>query len=167
MITFAQYPLDEILPYIGNHRKTVLNTAFGPFRVKTSTNRLRCLKRNQNCVNCNKIGSLWLLQIHQEVHHNKTACFIENCEWCAITPPERKSSPHLNLYAVGAKGGLTLMTQDHIMPRCMGGSNNLNNLITMCFNCNRKKGSLTPEEWEKSRYNILNRMKRKTNEYQL
>ena len=48
---------------------------------------------------------------------------------------------HLNLYAIDDNGKEVLMTRDHIIPRCRGGSEGINNMQTMCINCNNKKGS--------------------------
>ena len=48
---------------------------------------------------------------------------------------------HLNLYAKNNKGKEVLMTKDHIIPKSLGGRNNIQNLQTMCCNCNYKKGS--------------------------
>ena len=33
-------------------------------------------------------------------------------------------------------------TIDHIIPKCLGGKNTLDNLILCCLNCNSKKGML-------------------------
>ena len=44
---------------------------------------------------------------------------------------------HFNLYAADG----TLMTKDHIVPRSKGGKNNVDNMQTMCFACNVKKGN--------------------------
>lgn len=46
---------------------------------------------------------------------------------------------HFNLYAIDSDGNEVLMTKDHIIPKSKGGSDNLNNLQTMCTNCNFKK----------------------------
>lgn len=35
---------------------------------------------------------------------------------------------------------------DHITPKCQGGKNSWDNLITACTSCNNKKGGKTPEE---------------------
>ena len=47
---------------------------------------------------------------------------------------------HLNLYAIDDEGNEVLMTQDHIIPKSMTGSNHIDNLQTMCINCNGLKG---------------------------
>lgn len=38
------------------------------------------------------------------------------------------------------------LTLDHVVPRCHGGRTTWKNIVTCCVNCNRKKGSLSPEE---------------------
>lgn len=48
---------------------------------------------------------------------------------------------HFNLYAVGRAGEEILMTQDHILPKSLGGVNTLGNLQTMCRECNERKGN--------------------------
>ncbi len=47
---------------------------------------------------------------------------------------------HLNLYAV-VDGKEILMTKDHTVPKCLGGSNALSNLQPMCAKCNFAKGA--------------------------
>ena len=36
---------------------------------------------------------------------------------------------------------------DHVMPVSRGGSDEMSNLVTACFSCNRRKGARTAEEW--------------------
>jgi hypothetical protein len=45
----------------------------------------------------------------------------------------------------GDRGGR--LECDHIMPVSRGGSNDIENLATACFGCNRSKRSKTLEEW--------------------
>lgn len=37
---------------------------------------------------------------------------------------------------------------DHVVPVSRGGSNEPENLVTACRNCNRSKSDKTPEEWK-------------------
>lgn len=53
---------------------------------------------------------------------------------------------HLNLYAVNEEGKEILMTKDHIIPKSKGGSDNLENMQTMCEICNNKKGNHMEKE---------------------
>lgn len=46
---------------------------------------------------------------------------------------------HLNLYALDKHGKEVMMTQDHIIPKSKGGSDDLDNLQPMCIICNRNK----------------------------
>jgi hypothetical protein len=38
------------------------------------------------------------------------------------------------------------LTVDHVLPRCQGGGDELDNLVTACTWCNSRKGPRTPEE---------------------
>ena len=38
------------------------------------------------------------------------------------------------------------ITIDHVIPRRLGGKNSFNNCVVCCFNCNKIKGSRTPEQ---------------------
>ena len=60
------------------------------------------------------------------------------CVWCGCR------------VAIGAKARsrhLALAHLDHILPRCLGGSNASENLITSCKRCNDKRGSKPPLEF--------------------
>lgn len=45
----------------------------------------------------------------------------------------------------GQRGGY--LECDHVIPISRGGSNDISNLVTACFTCNRSKRNKTPEEW--------------------
>lgn len=44
----------------------------------------------------------------------------------------------------GSKKRLTI---DHVLPVSRGGENSWTNMVACCWDCNNKKGNLTPEEW--------------------
>jgi|SRR6185436_10433553 len=132
MITLARFDVSEILPLIGAGQEPIMLKGH---RVKVGSTRLECLKRNQKCVSCHRVGTVFLLQSH------------------------RGETPHLNLFHVMADKEpenwnlvawksmwKNLMTQDHIIPKWSGGSDSIDNLQTMCSSCNHKKGGSTPED---------------------
>lgn len=156
-VVLAKFPLEDILPMIGkgNPRKTFV-TDLGVFDVKMSSNRLECLKRNQSCVRCGKTGSLFRLETIVKSSRHLPGCFIEECPWCSMHHPiKRFDTPHLNLYHIADDGRMFMMTQDHIIPKSKGGSDDLSNLQTMCDVCNANKANqldeeLHPETWAKN-----------------
>jgi 5-methylcytosine-specific restriction endonuclease McrA len=155
MITLARFKNKEILPQIGlGMPKLTLATDNGTFKVKASSNRLECLKRSQQCVRCRRSGTIWLLQVSvQRAPRVPLNCFIEDCPWCALkrkAVPVGTETPHLNLFHPDRRGRLLLFTQDHIFPRHAGGSDSIDNLQTMCSECNSYKGGMLPEEYERS-----------------
>lgn len=56
--------------------------------------------------------------------------------------------PHVNFYHKDGNGKCRLFTKDHIKPKSKGGPNTLENLQTMCTNCNCKKGDKYEEPRE-------------------
>lgn len=128
--TYGCWFYHELLPFLGtNQPRFDLETATcGTFQVTASSTRLECLKRNPQCVSCKRRGEVWLLQSHGRLGR------------------KAEQRPHLNLYAV-TKGGLLLMTQDHILAKANGGGDALSNLQTMCSKCNNEKGSMMPDEY--------------------
>jgi len=42
------------------------------------------------------------------------------------------------------------LTMDHLVPLARGGRSTKNNLVPACKNCNNKKKSMMPLEWEES-----------------
>ena len=69
-------------------------------------------------------------------------CGISADRW-VVTKGRRDKvgAPVLNLFA-----GLTMMTRDHIIPRSLGGKDDLQNLRPGCTRCNEERGNkVTPE----------------------
>lgn len=153
MISYGRYTVEEILPLIGpDADKVLFETSKGDFLVKVSSPRLQCFQRSQQCVRCCRSGNVFSLETHKtegvRIKHN---CFIDNCPWCMKRPRHFQipDPPHLNFYHQDIKGRLFLMTQDHILPKSAGGSNELRNLQTMCSQCNAFKAAMLPSEYEK------------------
>jgi hypothetical protein len=156
MITLAEYPAEQIMPLIGAGMPALhLVAGVDRFRVKAGGVRLECFKRNPVCVRCKVIGKVFKLQRH-EYRGPKLGmnCFVENCPWCSLdgyTAQRRKTHqyvvPHLNLFAVDRAGGMILMTKDHIYPKSKGGSDEIENMQTMCYRCNQYKADTVPVEF--------------------
>lgn len=148
MITLARFSAETILPLIGLDKPSI--RLLGMW-VRANSTRLECFRRNQTCCSCGVRGTLFLLQQHVTGVTHRTNCFIDNCDLCYLYPHKQIQGdvPHLNFYHLGKRGGLTLMTQDHIMPRSRGGSNKMDNLQTMCCNCNNRKGNTIPRHLRK------------------
>lgn len=151
MYTLAKFQMDHILPLIGLGKPRVaLQTPQGHYVVKASSNRLECLKRNQCCVRCGIKGREWFLEVSvNRPPRVPVNCFVDKCPWCALkhkSLKENQETPHLNLYAF-RKGRKILMTQDHIFPKHAGGSDRIENLQTMCTQCNAYKGGMLPHEY--------------------
>jgi hypothetical protein len=65
-------------------------------------------------------------------------------EWWALRTRVFERDDYTCRYC-GARGGK--LECDHIIPVSRGGSDDLSNLATACFPCNRSKRDKTPEEW--------------------
>lgn len=51
-------------------------------------------------------------------------------------------------YYCGRKAGIKNLTMDHIIPLSRGGRSTKDNLVPCCKECNNKKKSSLPVEWE-------------------
>src|SRR5690606_18539471 len=61
-----------------------------------------------------------------------------------------------------------LATVDHYLPKFLGGDEyDLNNLRIACYRCNSCKGSLTPEEWESNREELIKGFRTKQRDKQV
>lgn len=156
MHTFAKYSVEEILPLIGKDAPRIhLNSHsyLGMVSVGACSPRLRCFKNNQTCVRCGIVGNIFGLDgTYLSPPKGYRHCYIEHCDWCLSQQwnrnnPQGATAPHLNLYHRDGEN-MTLMTQDHIIPKSKGGSkHSQSNLQTMCTFCNNKKGDMLPHEW--------------------
>jgi hypothetical protein len=75
-----------------------------------------CFARQPECVSCGRVGTMFALEKSTEQDH----------------------SPHFNLYCVEGHKEI-LMTHDHILPKSKGGKDAIDNIQTMCAECNLKK----------------------------
>lgn len=126
-VSIRSYGLQDVLPHVRAAR------AGGPERIEldgglvavTSVRLQTFAFKGTRCVSCGIQGT----HFRKEQGH----------------PSDHR--PHLNLYAADLSDLIeVLMTRDHIVPRARGGSNALENMQTMCFHCNARKGaSVEPE----------------------
>lgn len=117
-ITLAEYPIDDILPYIGSRKQFYCNDKI--YSVKLTSARLRLFQQSLTCVGCKFVGSVFRLQLAEK-------------DLLTIVP-------HINLYGI-KDGKSILFTKDHIIPKSKGGKNILSNYQTMCYECNFAKGN--------------------------
>lgn len=116
LITLRKFSLEEILPLVPTSTRKVKrrfqDQDGNEWKIKVSSLRLQVFHKSLQCSRCDRVGAYFLMQ-----------------------KAEKDLSPHFNLYA----GDGTLMTKDHILPKSKGGKDRLDNLQTMCVECNEKK----------------------------
>lgn len=113
-VSSKEYAPHEVLNYV-----TVTNVSrtYEGYPVWMNSLRYQVFQRSCTCAHCGVVGSVFLLQQN-----------------------EGSSRAHFNLYAKTPEG-LVLMTKDHIHPKSKGGKDKLDNLQTLCYECNKKKGN--------------------------
>ena len=60
---------------------------------------------------------------------------------------QRKTAPG-NCYYCGSHVGINALTMDHLIPLSRGGRSTKDNLVPCCKDCNNKKRTMLPVEWE-------------------
>lgn len=70
---------------------------------------------------------------------------------------EKEKRFHLELVGETTDGKLVMMTKDHIVPKSLGGKDELENYQTMCTTCNVAKGNAleTPEKYTEGDFESL------------
>lgn len=112
----GEFTIEEIFPLIEHNKDVVLMG----YKVHTFTNKMKIFKRSQRCSYCGRIGTVFSLdvQVEKGIEH---------------------SVAYLTLCRISSSGKLHPMTVDHIIPKAVGGPNDLDNLQTMCKCCNKSK----------------------------
>lgn len=120
-IHLRSYDPDSVLALVGPDNKPIeVNIDETQYKIKVSSLRLQCFKRSKVCTECGLVGTIISVD--------------------AFTIKSDQTGVHFNLY--GEKDGKSrLMTKDHIIPKSKGGPDHLDNLQTMCDQCNNTKGS--------------------------
>lgn len=119
----GRFDVEEIINLIpvedGNYgRKISIQTDFGSIYVSIASKKLLTFKQSVVCSGCKATGTYFLL----------------------LRNPHAKGRASLELFTDEGK----LLTRDHIVPRSLGGGNELTNSQTMCLMCNSQKGSQMP-----------------------
>jgi 5-methylcytosine-specific restriction endonuclease McrA len=78
------------------------------------------------------------------MRHRLAARFSWSCHYCGVpvwcASCNRAGPPEGFLPGEAA-------TIDHVVPRYLGGSKRISNLVLACWDCNQDKGSLRLEDW--------------------
>lgn len=111
MNRFATVDIETVLPLLGQEDKVELKG----HEVNVRSCRLHCFSQSLTCTECGLTGKFFAIENHTD------------------------ENPHLNLYTIDEEGNEILMTKDHIVPKSKGGSNHIDNLQTMCIECNEEK----------------------------
>lgn len=111
-----KFEIQDVLPYIGaSNHKFCIPGMESEIDVKLNSQRMKLLKRVQNCEVCQVQASHFWLE--------KNGCY----------------TPHFNLYTKNHQDQEVMLTMDHILPKSKGGATTQNNLQTLCQDCNRAK----------------------------
>jgi hypothetical protein len=65
----------------------------------------------------------WSARSWSRIYRHRMSLGLEKCRWCK------------------GKSGSTVLTFDHIVPLCEGGSSAMHNVTIMCFGCNKGKAN--------------------------
>lgn len=111
------------------------------YKVKTSSLRYHTFNQNLKCVNCGLEGCFLALErfLYDEGGNEGE---------------KEGQGFHLNLYALDELGREVLMTKDHIIPKSKGGTDEQENLQTMCTRCNGNKGANLPTDEELAKWQL-------------
>jgi hypothetical protein len=123
VITKQAYKVESILKLIPK-----CQTIDGDLVRLNSTRLLTFKAKGVKCVCCGLEGSYFLKSIDRAINEKGE-------------PIPHPGIWYVNLFAVTANGGRTLMTMDHILPKSLGGETHVKNLQPMCSPCNQQKGT--------------------------
>jgi hypothetical protein len=119
--TLGIFKIDEVLPF--TNVETTIKKAYMVHGIEYLINmkslRYDQFRKSPVCSCCGLVGSYMALQI------------IQTRKYCL-------HKPHFNLYGIKDSKHI-ILTKDHILPKAKGGTDTLDNLQTMCYNCNQMK----------------------------
>jgi hypothetical protein len=127
------YSIEAVLNHVGAHERE-----YGGDFINMNSARYHVFKKSCVCVSCGIIGVFFAKERFGQFVRTQPCL-----KWMAAS-----KRWHFNLYAINAYGHEVLMTKDHIIPASRGGENHQSNYQTMCFVCNKDKGTKMPDELE-------------------
>lgn len=117
----GELDVNDIIPLIDKSTKAEMHYLGN--RVKLHSLRLQTFKnKGCVCVRCGLLGTKFIVE--RDMYHKNMV---------------NQGPYHINLYGYTIHGNERLFTKDHILARANGGRDQLDNMQTMCENCNRKK----------------------------
>lgn len=126
------YTIEEVIPFIQKKDQTMVT--FDDDEINMGSIRYKVFAEKLACVNCGIAATFFAKE--RAVYWHKPS----DRYW----PTSHRY--HFNLYAVTDRGHVVMLTKDHIYPRSQGGSDELDNLQTMCAPCNSRKRDRMPHE---------------------
>ncbi len=138
----GKYPIDQVLEILRNKQKNQPGTIFfGKVwaRICSSIRYKSYVYSGVNCVLCGLEGRYFALE-RQLTSGNPPKGLPPAAKWPIYW---------FNLYGTDNDKEV-LMTADHIVPRCLGGTNETSNLQTLCWKCNNIKSREDNQAFRKS-----------------
>jgi len=153
----GKYPVETVLTIL---REKAANSQIKPnlFEFTTTTGRTVIVNRHlgpknlsylysgTKCVRCGLEGQYFALERQRTSDSDSNDISKELQGHATLGKPDRKLIYHFNLYGIDEQGVERLLNPDHIVPRCLGGTNEISNLQTMCAPCNSVEKSREDNE---------------------
>jgi len=128
---FKKYSVKEVLSRLTDP-KNPHPVDFNGTPVYMSKSKYRVFEKSHICAKCGLEAQYFILEKHG-LWANKGNVFSISKDY------------RFHLMAIKEDGNVVEFTQDHILPKALGGINDLINYQTMCSNCNRSKGHKVEE----------------------